>query len=100
MKKPPQPTKKTTEQADEIRKVQRATEEAMKAVISYLHSEESPTSEGAHKIIDYTRDDFTKTETRFDIIFDAVGKTSKAACRSATTYRLCWKRGCADSVID
>lgn len=36
---------------------------------------------GAHKIIDYTRDDFTKTETRFDIIFDAVGKTSKAACK-------------------
>ena len=36
---------------------------------------------GAHKIIDYTRDDFTKTEARFDIIFDAVGKTSKAACK-------------------
>ena len=36
---------------------------------------------GAQKIIDYTRDDFTKTETRFDIIFDAVGKTSKAACK-------------------
>lgn len=36
---------------------------------------------GAHKIIDYTRDDFTKAETRFDIIFDAVGKTSKSACK-------------------
>lgn len=36
---------------------------------------------GAHTIIDYTKDDFTKTETRFDIVFDAVGKTSKSACR-------------------
>jgi len=36
---------------------------------------------GAHKIIDYTSEDFTKTEARFDIIFDAVGKTSKSACK-------------------
>ena len=36
---------------------------------------------GAHKIIDYTKDDFTKTDTRFDIIFDAVGKTSRSACK-------------------
>ncbi len=36
---------------------------------------------GAQKIIDYTKDDFTKTEMRFDIIFDAVGKTSKQACK-------------------
>jgi NADPH:quinone reductase-like Zn-dependent oxidoreductase len=36
---------------------------------------------GADKIIDYTKDDFTKTETRFNIIFDAVGKTSKSVCR-------------------
>jgi NADPH:quinone reductase-like Zn-dependent oxidoreductase len=36
---------------------------------------------GAHNVIDYTREDFTKTETRFDIVFDAVGKTSKSACR-------------------
>ncbi|MBP6825196.1 MAG: NAD(P)-dependent alcohol dehydrogenase [Saprospiraceae bacterium] len=36
---------------------------------------------GAHKVIDYTKDDFTKTEERFDVIFDAVGKTSKSACR-------------------
>jgi len=37
---------------------------------------------GADKVIDYTKDDFTKTMTRFDIIFDAVGKTSKSACRN------------------
>jgi len=37
---------------------------------------------GADKVIDYTREDFTKLETRFDIIFDAVGKTSKLACKN------------------
>jgi len=36
---------------------------------------------GAQTTIDYTRDDFTKTEARFDIIFDAVGKTTKSACK-------------------
>ena len=35
---------------------------------------------GSHKVIDYTQEDFTKTETRFDIVFDAVGKTSKSVC--------------------
>ena len=37
---------------------------------------------GADNVIDYTREDFTKNETRFDIIFDAVGKTSKSACKN------------------
>jgi NADPH:quinone reductase-like Zn-dependent oxidoreductase len=36
---------------------------------------------GADHVIDYTLEDFTKTEARFDIILDAVGKTSKSACR-------------------
>ena len=36
---------------------------------------------GADSVIDYTLEDFTKAETRFDIIFDAVGKTSKSACK-------------------
>lgn len=35
---------------------------------------------GAHTTIDYTTEDFTRTETRFDIVFDAVGKTSRSAC--------------------
>jgi NADPH:quinone reductase-like Zn-dependent oxidoreductase len=37
---------------------------------------------GADNVIDYTREDFTRQETRFDIIFDAVGKTSKSACKN------------------
>jgi NADPH:quinone reductase-like Zn-dependent oxidoreductase len=37
---------------------------------------------GADNVIDYTREDFTKSETRYDIIFDAVGKTSKSACKN------------------
>lgn len=36
---------------------------------------------GAHTAIDYTKEDFTRTEARFDIVFDAVGKTSRSACR-------------------
>jgi NADPH:quinone reductase-like Zn-dependent oxidoreductase len=36
---------------------------------------------GANHVIDYTKTDFLKTETRFDIIFDAVGKTSKSECQ-------------------
>lgn len=37
---------------------------------------------GADAAIDYTQTDFTKAGERFDVIFDAVGKTSKSACRS------------------
>jgi NADPH:quinone reductase-like Zn-dependent oxidoreductase len=37
---------------------------------------------GADNVVDYTREDFTKKETQFDIIFDAVGKTSKSACKN------------------
>ncbi len=36
---------------------------------------------GADKTIDYTKEDFIKTDMRFDIIFDAVGKTSKSKCK-------------------
>jgi NADPH:quinone reductase-like Zn-dependent oxidoreductase len=37
---------------------------------------------GAEKIIDYTREDFTQTSERYDVVFDAVGKASKKACKS------------------
>jgi NADPH:quinone reductase-like Zn-dependent oxidoreductase len=37
---------------------------------------------GADNVVDYTREDFTKIENRFDVIFDAVGKTSKSSCKN------------------
>jgi NADPH:quinone reductase-like Zn-dependent oxidoreductase len=37
---------------------------------------------GADVVIDYTRDDFTKSPATFDVVFDAVGKTSKSACKT------------------
>lgn len=36
---------------------------------------------GADRIIDYTKEDFTKDNGRYDFIFDAVGKTSFAKCK-------------------
>ena len=36
---------------------------------------------GADNVVDYTREDFTKLEFQFDVIFDAVGKTSKSTCK-------------------
>lgn len=38
---------------------------------------------GAHEAIDYRREDFTKAEEAYDIIFDTVGKTSFAACKGS-----------------
>jgi NADPH:quinone reductase-like Zn-dependent oxidoreductase len=36
---------------------------------------------GAAEVIDYSKEDFTKSASHFDIIFDAVGKTSGSACK-------------------
>jgi NADPH:quinone reductase-like Zn-dependent oxidoreductase len=38
---------------------------------------------GAHTVIDYTKEDFAERNERYDIIFDAVGKTSESRCRKA-----------------
>jgi NADPH:quinone reductase-like Zn-dependent oxidoreductase len=40
---------------------------------------------GADLVIDYKTEDFTKIETLFDVVFDAVGKTSKSACKKLLT---------------
>ena len=40
---------------------------------------------GADSVIDYTNEDFTKRAERYDIIFDAVGKTSESECRKILT---------------
>jgi len=36
---------------------------------------------GADEVVDYTQQDFTKTDKRFDFIFDTVGKSSFGACK-------------------
>jgi len=36
---------------------------------------------GAYQVIDYTVQDFTKMDARFDLVFDAVGKSSFWKCR-------------------
>ena len=40
---------------------------------------------GADQVIDYTRKDFTTARDAYDVIFDAVGKSSFGACRRALT---------------
>jgi NADPH:quinone reductase-like Zn-dependent oxidoreductase len=38
---------------------------------------------GADKVIDYTKEDFTKNGETYDIIFDLVGKTSFSQCKNS-----------------
>lgn len=42
---------------------------------------------GADKVIDYTKVDFTKNGKSYDVIFDAVGKSSFSSCKSSLTQR-------------
>lgn len=45
------------------------------------------TSLGATRVIDYEREDFTRTEGRYDRVFDTVGKSTFGACRHLLTPR-------------
>ena len=36
---------------------------------------------GADTVVDYLKDDFTQTDAKYDVVFDAVGKTSRSACK-------------------
>jgi NADPH:quinone reductase-like Zn-dependent oxidoreductase len=42
---------------------------------------------GADKVIDYTKEDFTKTGHTYDIIFDVVGKSSFSRCKGSLTQK-------------
>ncbi len=42
---------------------------------------------GADKVIDYQTEDFTTVETKFDFIFDAVGKRSFRECKPLLTEK-------------
>jgi NADPH:quinone reductase-like Zn-dependent oxidoreductase len=41
---------------------------------------------GADKVIDYTKEDFTRSGQTYDIIFDAVGKSSFSRCKSSLKH--------------
>jgi NADPH:quinone reductase-like Zn-dependent oxidoreductase len=42
---------------------------------------------GADKVIDYTKDDFTKYDQTYDVIFDAVRKMSFSRCKNSLTQK-------------
>ena len=42
---------------------------------------------GADRVIDYTCEDFTQTNSTYDIIFDTIGKSSFAKCKSLLTQK-------------
>ena len=45
---------------------------------------------GADKVIDYTKEDFTKSDEAYDIIFDTVGKSSFSRCKGSLKKNGCY----------
>lgn len=41
---------------------------------------------GADKVIDYTKEDFTRNGEQYDLIFDVLGKSSFARCKGSLTH--------------
>jgi len=42
---------------------------------------------GADKVVDYAKEDLVESGDRYDVIFDAVGKTSRSRCKNALTQQ-------------
>lgn len=42
---------------------------------------------GADEVIDYTKSDYTNTQNKYDLVFDAVGKTSFGKCKPVLTEK-------------
>jgi len=40
---------------------------------------------GAHHVVDYSREDFTRRADRYDVVFDVAGSRSLSACRRVMT---------------
>lgn len=40
---------------------------------------------GSDHVIDYTKEDFTQSQNRYDLIFDAVSKSSRSRCKNVLT---------------
>ncbi|MDG4767975.1 NAD(P)-dependent alcohol dehydrogenase [Solwaraspora sp. WMMD406] len=45
---------------------------------------------GAHRVFDYTAEDFTTSGEHYDVVFDTVGRSSFARCRPVLTRRGCY----------
>ena len=45
---------------------------------------------GADAVVDYTREDFTRSGQRYDVVFDTVGKSSFRACRAILAPHGCY----------
>ena len=56
-------------------------EGAIVTAVGNTKSQDLISSLGASKVIDYTKEDFTRLEENFDYVFDAVGKSTFSKCK-------------------